>query len=81
MRRRRLFALVGGASAAVALPAVAAPVVEMHANDVTPLSPSEVNDAVRLVSVSNRIWFKYPSVERVYWSTIGEPEVWRFVNG
>jgi hypothetical protein len=37
MRRRRLFALAGGASAAVALPAVAAPGVEMHVNDVTPL--------------------------------------------
>ncbi len=37
MQRRRLFGLAGGAAATTALPAVAAPVVETHANDVMPL--------------------------------------------
>jgi hypothetical protein len=39
MRRRRLFALAGGASAAATLPAIAAPMVEMHAADIAPVAP------------------------------------------
>lgn len=40
MKRRKLFGLAAGA-AATPLAAVAAPMVEMHANDVTPVTASD----------------------------------------
>jgi hypothetical protein len=67
MTRRRLFALAGGASAAATLPDIAAPIVEMHANDVAPLPPSAINDLLRgemIVFREDRIRMCMPCRER-----------------
>jgi hypothetical protein len=72
MTRRRLFALAGGASAAATLPDIAAPIVEMHANDVAPLPPSAINDLLR----GEMIVFREDSIRRMEWIPLGEPVIW-----
>jgi hypothetical protein len=55
MNRRRLFA----ASAAAALPAIAAPMVEMHVADITPVAPI----VERYVSDFGTLAFRYARYE------------------
>jgi hypothetical protein len=81
MNRRRLFALAGGASAAATLPAIAAPMVEMHAADVTPVPftvERYVSDFGTLTLVPNRY---VPVPERIEWTPLGEPVIWSWRNG